>query len=86
MMGGEDPKVPFWAVQKERHELDDRTVAKAQGIVSKEQWAGVKQPEQDNMPEFLPDISEMERGIQEEFGEEDEPPAQPAPPPVQRKP
>jgi hypothetical protein len=86
MMGGEDPKVPFWAVQKERHELDDRTVAKAQGIVTKEQWAGVKQPEQDNMPEFLPDISEMERGIQEEFGDEDEPPAQPAPPPVQRKP
>jgi hypothetical protein len=82
MMGGEDGKEAFWGVQREKRELDDRTVAKAQGIVSKEQWGRVKQPEDDHMPEFLPDVSEMERGMKEEFGEdEEEAPAQPPPPP-----
>jgi hypothetical protein len=87
MMGGEEGKEAFWGVQKEKHALDERTIAKAQGLVSAEQWGRVKQPERDFLPEFLPDVSEMERGMTEEFGEDEEAaPSQPPPPPPPARP
>jgi hypothetical protein len=80
MMSAEDAKLPFWGVQKERHELDARTVAKAQGILTADQWGRVKAPAEDSMPEFLPDVSAMEREMKEEFGQEEPAPDAEQPP------
>ena len=51
-------------------------------IPQEEELADAKKPDDDHMPEFLPDIHELEKGFEQEFGEEEpEPAAQPAPPP-----
>jgi hypothetical protein len=71
----DDPKNPYWAVAKERHALDDRTVEKALAVLTKEQSASLPEPEADSdLPEFMAGARAAQQELDEEFGPPDEAP------------
>jgi hypothetical protein len=75
MLTRDDPKVPYWAVAKERHALDDGTVEKARAILGKEQVERLPNPEPDSeIPEFMAGARAAQQEVEEEFGPADDAP------------